>query len=300
MQAKNRNRLVLAFVLFFPVAVFLGAFIFLSEDLPPLPPLPAQNGYEDLVKAGGMVTNNTLDTDKMDQRQLSQLVSQDATALALARSALSNPCAVPTHFSTNYIADHLNDLINLRNLGIAFANEGRLMEMESHTTDAVHSYLDIIRLGDDASRGGVLVDENIGIALYQLGAAHLQKIVSQLDSPSSSQAAKELETMDAQRQAWDNVIQQEQGWSMRTFPGFRYDLVRIFSRRTMAASFQSGERNYAVAEQKQRQLMIDLAARAYTLDKGKSPTSASDLVPDYLKAVPVDPITGANMDLSSN
>jgi hypothetical protein len=41
--------------------------------------------------------------------------------------------------------------------------------------------------------------------------------------------------------------------------------------------------------------MIALAARAYELDKGHRPASATDLVPDYLKAVPQDPATGTNI-----
>jgi len=43
-----------------------------------------------------------------------------------------------------------------------------------------------------------------------------------------------------------------------------------------------------------RQLLIDLAARAYELDKGQSPANVADLVPDYLKAIPQDPFTGTN------
>jgi hypothetical protein len=42
-------------------------------------------------------------------------------------------------------------------------------------------------------------------------------------------------------------------------------------------------------------LLIDLAARAYKLDKSKSPASISDLVPDYLKTIPQDPFTGTNI-----
>jgi hypothetical protein len=42
-------------------------------------------------------------------------------------------------------------------------------------------------------------------------------------------------------------------------------------------------------------LTLDLAARAYELDKGHPPANLTDLVPDYLKAVPQDPFTGANM-----
>ncbi|HEY1661080.1 MAG TPA: hypothetical protein VGI03_01560 [Verrucomicrobiae bacterium] len=299
MQQKVRNRLVLGLVLFFPAAMFLAAFIFLSEDVPSLPPLPASNGYEDLVKAGSMISNDPSDIDKLDQPQLSQRVSQNATALALARTAMSNQCAVPMQFSTNYIDAHLDDLAGVKRLGLAFAAEGRLAELQNRTNDAAHSYLDAIRLGDDSSRGGALIDELVGLALYQVGARHLQQVVSQLDVQTSREAAAELETLDDQRQTWDDVVLQEQVWSRRTFPGLGYELARIFDRRSLSAVLQSGEKKYIAAEQTQRQLMIALAARAYGLDKGKPPANAADLVPDYLKAIPLDPLTGSQMGLSN-
>jgi hypothetical protein len=296
MQKENRNRLVLALVLFFPVAMFVAAFVFLSEDVPLLPPLPAQNGYADLLKAGESVSNDTSDANKMDQQGLTRLVAGNAAALASARAAMSNQCAIPMQFSTNFIMVHLDDLASLKMLGLAFVAEGRLAELQNRPNDAVHSYLDVIRLGDDSSRGGALIDELVGIALYQEGTAHLQKIVSQLDSASCLHAAAELESLDAQRQSWDDVILQEQVWSRRTFVGLRYELSRIMERRTLSAMFQSAEKKYISAEQAQRQLIIALAARAYGLDKGKPPGSTADLVPDYLKKIPVDPITGANLN----
>ena len=44
-----------------------------------------------------------------------------------------------------------------------------------------------------------------------------------------------------------------------------------------------------------RKLMLGLAARAYELEKGERPKTIADLVPDYLKTIPLDPITGTNM-----
>jgi competence protein ComGC len=47
-----------------------------------------------------------------------------------------------------------------------------------------------------------------------------------------------------------------------------------------------------------RQLLVALAARAYELDKGRRPASLTELVPDYLKAVPKDPASGTNLILT--
>ena len=57
----------------------------------------------------------------------------------------------------------------------------------------------------------------------------------------------------------------------------------------------SSKRKLDAQELKTRQLILDLAARAYALDKGKPPANTADLVPDQLKTVPQDPDTGTNM-----
>jgi hypothetical protein len=45
-------------------------------------------------------------------------------------------------------------------------------------------------------------------------------------------------------------------------------------------------------------MTVDLAARAYELERGTPPKSFADLVPAYLKAVPHDPLTGTNLAYS--
>ena len=42
-------------------------------------------------------------------------------------------------------------------------------------------------------------------------------------------------------------------------------------------------------------MMVDFAARAFELQKGKPAASVTNLVPDYLKAVPKNPVTGSNL-----
>ena len=52
---------------------------------------------------------------------------------------------------------------------------------------------------------------------------------------------------------------------------------------------------YELIELPFKRLVVDLAARAYELDHGQYPTSLNQLVPDYLNAVPVDPVTGVKL-----
>jgi hypothetical protein len=296
MTVRTRNRLITFSILAGPFVFFLGLLLFWdAEPLPPDPPLPNPNGYEDLVKAGQMITGQVWDYDKADLPKLRAIVLTNAPALELARDGLNNQCAVTLPLSQNYMPNHLHDMLGLRNLAQALATEGKFAEVENHFSNATKSYLDLIHLGHESARGGVLMDQLLGTAMESIGVVHLQQLVDQLDAKTCRKTAAELETLDSQRQTWDEVMQQERDWSRRTFPGIRYELARVMTRNSLNKVYQSAEQKFDAQQIKTRQLIIDLAARAYELDKGHPPANLADLVPDYLKTVPQDPITGTNM-----
>ncbi len=297
MTTRTRNRLITVFILLFPFVLFTGFLIFrTSGPLPPILPLPNPNGYDDLVKAGQMVSSNSWNYEHMDAAQLRETVSANAAALALARTGLTQECRVPLQFSQRYIEGHLAELADLKRLAQAFMAEGWLAEAKGSLGDAAATYLDLVRLGDNSARGGVLIDALVGVAIDHMGVAGLQKITGQLDAKSCREAATTLETLATQRQTWADMLQQEHAWSRRTFPGIRYRLGELVMFSSTSKARQKAGQKFAEQEKKIRQLTVDLAARAYELEKGHRPASSADLVPDYLKAIPQDPITGNNLN----
>jgi hypothetical protein len=295
MTKKTRNWLIALSILAFPFVLFFGFLIFMEEPLPPVAPLPNPNGYDDLVNAGKLVTDGVGEYSTMKAAQLRELVGENTVALELARSGLSNECRVPVQYSESYISNHLEDLAGLKRLAQAFAAEGMLAEMNGRTNDAVQSFLDTVHLGIETMRGGVLIDGLVGIAIDAIGTSHVQTLIPHLDADTCRKTASTLESLDGQRQTWNEVIQQENSWSRRTFPGWKNELARLMERRSSEKAFQKSEQKFNKQQTQTRQLMLDLAARAFELDKGHPPASASDLVPEYLKAVPQDPVTGTNM-----
>jgi len=296
MTTKTRNRLAVLFILAFPFMVALGFLITdLIRPLPPLPPLPDPNGYDVLMKAAQLVPTNPLDYDKMNLAQLREANVANAGALALARAGLSNECRVPVQFSQAYNETHLDDLAGLKSLARAFVTEGKLAEMENHPDAAAKAYLDTVRLGVKSARGGVLIDGLVGIALEGIGTSNLQKLDGQLDAKSCRETVAALETLDAQSSTFAEVMRQENDWSHRAFPGLRNEIARLMTRKSLRAGQAAAGRKYMEQQIRTRQVLMDLAARAYELDQGKKPASAADLVPAYLKSVPQDPFTGTNL-----
>ena len=297
MTTPTRNLLVTIFILLFPFILFTGFLV--SENPGPLPPLralPSPNGYDDLVKAGQMVSSNSWNFEQMNGEQLRETVSANAAALALARTGLSNECRVPLQYSMTYATNHVHDLIALRMLAQAFAVEGRLAEMEGRTNDAVQSDLERVQLGIEAGRGGTMLDGMISVAIESFGIKPLQNISSRLDARTCRETVTTLETLGVQKPSWSNLVQQDNAWSRRTFPGIKHRLGKLIMFSTVRQVRQKAGEKFAEQERETSQLIIDLAARAYELEKGHRPASPAELVPDYLKTIPQDPITGNNLN----
>jgi len=266
-----------------------------TEPLPPIKSQPNPNGYGDLVKAVTMLSGDNLNFNSTNLAQLQAVTAANAQALALARTGLSKECRVPLQFTQAYSEKHLNDLAGLKRLAQAFVTEGKTAELENRPNDAVKSYLDTVHLANESSRGGVFIDELVGIAIEGIASSQLTNLVNKLDAKSCRETAVALEVLDTQRQTWDDVAQQENAWSRRTFTGIRYDIQRMMEKKSMDDMYVAVKLKNQKYPKMTRQLSIQFAARAYSLDKGNPPESVDDLVPDYLKAVPIDPITGNKM-----
>ena len=113
------------------------------------------------------------------RRKLREIVSANAAALAAgARRFEQSMPRASSILPESYISNHLDELAGLNDLAQAFVAEGRLAEMENRPADAAKSYLDTIHLGNESARGGVLIDELVGIAIEAIGTSHLQNIAS--------------------------------------------------------------------------------------------------------------------------
>ena len=303
MTKKTRNWLIV--LLSIPAAVILAAVGLLifdaAQPLPPIQPLPNPNGYDDFVQAGEIVKAGAkadfTELKNLSREELLVLVSKNAKALQIARTGLQQESRVPLDYSPTSRA-RFDKLPSIKYLAFAFMTEGKLAEVENRFNDASKSYLDLVRLANQSGRGGTLIDEMVSIAFEAMVTENLQKLPGRLDAKSCRETAATLETLDAQRQSWNEVMRQEDAWSRRTFPELRYRLSALMAANSQKKIERHVEQRYKEQEIKTRQLLIDLAARAYELDKGHRPANLADLVPDYLKAIPQDPVTGTNLTYS--
>jgi hypothetical protein len=281
---------------FFAVAAVLlvaALILTLGQPAPLPPPLPMPNGYDDFVKAGGMVTDTASDYGTMSEEELRAFMKKNGEALKLVRTGLSRECRVPLDYSATNTA-FLGNLAAIKRLAQAMTAEGRLAEMENRPADAAAAYLAVMRLGVASSHGGLIINSLVSIAIDTIGAARMEKLAPTLDAKQCREAAAALESCEAQREPTDTIMRQERAWARRVY-GFKGQLARLLMFKSLKQSEGKWVAKAKAQQTRTRSLLIQLAARAYELEKGQRPKSLADLVPVYLKIIPQNPLTGTNM-----
>jgi hypothetical protein len=295
MTVRTRNRLITFSILAGPFVFFISLLLFWdAEPLPPVPTLPNPNGYEDLVKAGQMMSGDFEDFADLNAGDLQKLISTNSEALKLVNLGMSKKCLVPNNYSSNYIDSLVTQLPAIKKLAWALSAEGRLAELDKRTNDAVHIYLDTIQIGQQSSHGGVIIVRLVGTAIEIIGMKPLGILTNISDLHLCQEVVHKLETIDSTDDSAEATLQQERIWQKHAF-GFWGQIRILLDYKDIRATNQKFFERLNETQKQRRALMINFAAHAYDLDKGHPPANLTDLVPDYLKAVPQDPFTGTNM-----
>jgi len=278
----------------------VGVFVFQPRQLPPAAPLPSPNGYDDFVKAGLLIATNNFDPYDLSVEELRELAPQYAEALRLVRIGLSRECRVPSMSTQFTDTTHIKVLGSLKQLAQALSAEGRLALLEHRNADAARIHLDAMKLGHEAARGGLLIDGLVRLAIEGIALTGLQSSTTNLTAAECREVITALETISNGEEPFADVMKNEREWVRRSF-SFRQRITgsfaRLFNVGSIKQNMQKAEQKFQTQAQRRGALLIGIAARAYELEKGQSPKTAPELVPDYLKEVPTDPIGGTNMVL---
>lgn len=269
-------------------------FAFTLGRPPASPPLPNPNGYDDFVKAAGLVTGDVTNADDLDPDALRALVATNAESLRLLRLGLTRQCALPPDSVLAIgpgMADHVKALYRLANLLEA---EGRLREIDDHLADALQSYVDSIRLGNEMSRGGFVAHRLVGCACEADAFIQLSRLVPTLEPKEARWLIAALEKIDSSAVAWDEVQRNEYRihQSEPIGAGFAKRLMTRLKARPALRVFEMRHNQIAA---RLRLLAAALAVRCYQTEHSRKPTELKQLVPEYLQRVPLDPFSGRPM-----
>jgi len=237
-----------------------------------------------------------------EKRQaLEVLTATNHAALDLIRVGLAKGWQMPVWKSDGTNWPHLLELTQAKQIAQAFSAEIKLALLEGRTNAAGSIALDCIRFGNEWVRGGVLIDGLVGIAVKSIGLSDMKVAVDGMDLETTRKAISALSEIESRGESGEVVLRRERQWAKRGQFGrmgpvdyFRYLVEPIWDRKSQAKTRQK----FAQVQSDIRQMQLRLAAHAYELEQGKKPTTVSELIPRYLRSIPVDPATGAELPLN--
>lgn len=283
----NFYKPILAAVLF--LMVLIGIY-FLRPAKPVAVVLPSPNGYDDFIAAGKKLEG--VDLRRLSEIELRQFVRTNSATLRAGRNGLEKESRVPIKF----VADSdFTGLSVVKYLGLGLEAEGRVAEWDGQTNRACLEYFDVVRLGVAGAKGGLLIHKLVGIASESIGITALRKASRGLDAVEARELILKLQQLEAQEESIDTILDREEEWS-RVTSRFRERLANIIANRSlrpirkMMGSHLT--KRVDTLTRGKADLLLQLAARAYELEHGAQPKNWSDLVPAYLKTIPLDPLTG--------
>jgi hypothetical protein len=285
-----------------PAAAVL--FLLLTPEPIPRAELPQPNGYLELVEAGRLsestlANSANFDPDTATPREFEQAATEAAPALALAREAFSRECLAPVGYTS---VDDLpmESIKMLRNLGRAMSATGRFHAGRGEMNAALVTYLDIVQVGVDSRRGGLLVDAIIGMANVGAGQKGIHHIVGQL-SPTQcrSTIARIVELRDecepfAAFERRDRIwTAHAMGWAGRLQQIL--DDVEKFERVGFIADLLPDDLSFPFKRERActELLLAELALHAFVVEQGRLPTAWEEVVASGSAALGVDSLDPA-------
>jgi hypothetical protein len=273
------------------VVVFVALLLF-TTGRPVRPRLPNPNGYDDLVKAGEAALGNIGDWPNLDHDSLRDLVSINAEPLRLLRLGLTRQCVMPMDSALTNATGMMNQLARMKRLVHLLAAEGRLREIENQPADAVRSYLDALRFGNEMSRGGFIITRLVGLACEAIGYTPLVRLTPKLKPDEARAVLKDLDKLDAGRVTWAEVLQNERHYT-RYQLRHRFNPIRQVTGWLQARqAVRRAETKHKAVVARERLLAAELALRCYQSDQGHPPARLSELATNYLSRVPEDQFSG--------
>lgn len=351
----SRGEKNLFFVIGIAVAIILslGAWCSYVNAIPdiqiPTPSLPNPNAWDFYAKAGKAIIPANPPLDPAFDSQIvprSQWkrhyptarkrawLRANSRALKLVRQGFKYSCLAPPRQMPSQA--HLDEMNGFRDIARMLALESRVRQEDGDMIGGAQSALDVIQLGHDLPRGGVLIDYLSGCAINAIGRTELWKVLPHVNALEAKLVGRRLQDLYRTRISFADVLRGEKRWGQgnllemmkseewqRLYGGLAkwilprsvifwnytayMDALIVNAQKSFGARvippaiptdpynkllvpiFERAPGNVARNETGTSLLIVALALRAYREEHQGFPVSMSQLVPEYLHAIPVDP-----------
>lgn len=273
--------------------VWILGLVLYAIRIPPMParePIPNPNGYEDFIAAGAMLVDVPALRGKETPESIAAYVASNQPALERLRAGLSRASVVPPFHPTN-AQNRLDELATAKALARLLAGDADLARREMDWDRLVKASTEGVDFGLRLARGGVMIDQMMASAAESMARVPLEKAIEEIPAAPARQAALALARIDATREPFSSVKRNEEDFVRRHSPWTTRITWLLFSRRMSQGMIDRTKNQAYGAIFATRNLTLNLAARAYTAEHGQAPATPESLVPEYLPAVPNNPLT---------
>ena len=267
---------------------------------PGFQPLPEPNGYDLLVQAASQSSQVPTDCEQLPDDELARLVEVNKAALQITREGLRLPSAVPVSYGQAWIAQQVPALMSLKRLARLLEAEAILQSRRGDTNGALQSCLDLVRYGRAIASEGVQINFLVGSACELMGACRMTNLLAGATTEQCRSACQGLEGLERTREPKAAIERREHAWQRGSL-SIVDEVKLIIQTRSLRPEtgweFLVPQSAYEDRVQQMRLALLRIATRGYELETGRTPAAASDVVPRYLSAVPIDPETSKPVNL---
>jgi hypothetical protein len=264
--------------------------------VPPVPNIvvPQPNGLDDIMAAGKVFHKGAiLTTEPGATEELAAEIAAHAGAYKQLRLGLSREVQAPVWTGNDgQITARkllLDQLLAVHSAAHGLLREAELAQRQKRFGDAATIAVENMQLGQAVIRGGVLADYGIGLNIEGLGDRSLYQVLPQLDARQCRETTVALVEIDHGRESVDDARQRGRDWCALAASW----LVRFSILLGDVVPSSDWHRNVrprlADREAVTRLLIVELALRAYLLERGELPDRFEQLTPEFLAELPVDP-----------
>ena len=160
-----------------------------------------------------------------------KLVRDNAETLRMLRQGFAYPYHEPPVRSLMHLFPHY---AGFRNMARMLVLEGEVKEAQGDRKGAADSYLDVLHLGNEIPRGGVLISALVGYACKNIGHKRLWELADRLSAAEARMAARRMEKMRQRRVPFAETLQEEK-WAAQA------GMMEMFQRGNLGFAGATGQ-----------------------------------------------------------
>jgi hypothetical protein len=274
------------------IPAFFVAFKMALPGRIPQEALPQDNAYGDLLDAEAVVGKieisrgvnfHNCDPYYISNEDLMSSLEKATSALKRAHVALDKPCVMRIDYrdaESRYSHFHV--------LAQAFVAEGQLAKLNGDRERELDCYLDAIRVGYAARRGGLMSHAQPGATVSGQGVFAIKWILDDLRAEQCVRVAKRLEQIESDAEPFDAILPREY-LSQVYSGGWHGRLVEILRNLSEPNRYENDRQGFLMSLAKMQLLKAHLWLRAYRAEHEEVPQSWQQVRDAGLPELPVDP-----------